>query len=345
MKCFLVAIFFQVTAHWALKIPLHQSLSRTDDESSLEGEGVAVCITGQVARLVPLGKVENLFEPLQQLIRNNVNVFSALQAGKAVFVNQPKQKRRTQNLVKELDLGVHLRNLFGNFHHSLVSLEHEDHRSKAAQMLKMLPKYGKDKPKLNRTVRLAKHLSQWTGWSECMKLVKMAEMKRERNYRLLIRIRDSTIILRNTTSIDFREGNGVKVKECQSWNGVNDKGAIVAREYAEQYMEGPLKFVNNMLAQKVTQEHILNPEQILKAVLDKQQVPVIRVSADDMPFVCALDVAHLQDEVLNKNENIKMKNDYCLVPHWKDCHPATPWTGRSLNTCRSDPHNHSIWSA
>jgi len=331
-----------VTAYRALKIPLHQSLSRTNDnESSLEGEGVAVCITGQVGRLVPLSKVQNLFEPLQQLTRSDVDVFSALQSGKAVFVNQPKIRRI--NLIQELDLDVQLRSLFGNFHHSSARLAHEDHRSKAAQMLKMLPKYGKDKPNLNRTVRLAKHLSQWTGWSECMKLVKIAEMKRARKYRLLIRIRDSTIILRNTTNIDFREGNGVKVKDCQSYDGVNDKGAIIAREYAEQYMEGPLKFINNIFEQKITQEHILDPEEILKAVLDEQQVPVIRVSADDIPFVCALEVKYWKK--IDENGNIKLENDYCLIPDWKDCHPATPWTGRSMNTCASDPQRQSIWLA
>eukprot|EP00746_Dinoflagellata_sp_MGD_P120625 gnl/MRDRNA2_/MRDRNA2_56083_c0_seq1.p3 gnl/MRDRNA2_/MRDRNA2_56083_c0~~gnl/MRDRNA2_/MRDRNA2_56083_c0_seq1.p3 ORF type:complete len:102 (+),score=16.68 gnl/MRDRNA2_/MRDRNA2_56083_c0_seq1:738-1043(+) len=74
-------------------------------------------------------------------------------------------------------------------------------------------------------------------------------------------------------------------------------------------------------------ENVNNPEMLLKAVLDINEVPVQEVSADAMPFVCALDCTRMHVEAKQKTK----LSTYRLKRQELDCHPSKRWTSSVAN--------------
>jgi len=147
---------------------------------------------------------------------------------------------------------------------------------------------------------------------KCMALVKMAE-RNGSQYNVVIKIRDSSVVLTKHTNIEFPALRGIKTKGCSEWGGINDKAAIMAREYAELYMEGPLKLISRMYHPNQDILYIRTPEQMLAASIPRSLKQ--KGNANAMPIVDG--------------------RGSCIVPSWKDCYPTDSWEGHvaNISTC------------
>merc|ERR1719356_357725 len=208
-----------------------------------------------------------------------------------------------------------MKDVFGDFYHSGTSFEQQDFKEQASAVLQHFRNYCTDK-KMDRVTRVSKHISQWTGVQKCMALVKKAETFSGSQYDVVIKIRDNAVVLTKRTDLSFRAGRGIKFKACSEWGGINDKAAIMAREYAELYMEGPLNLIGNRVHPAQNILDIRSPEQMLAASFPDNVK--IRASANAIPIVDG-------------------RGD-CLVPHRKDCYPFYPWERdvANMNTCHID---------
>jgi hypothetical protein len=264
-----------------------------------ERDGVAVCVVGQLARLNYGSKVANLLKPLRESTRKRVHVFTALQDGDPVFVNT--------KTTHQISFDDRMQDIFGDFYHSGVLFEKQDFRKNVSDMLQHFRNYCTEK-KLDRVTRVSKHFSQWTGMHKCMALVKKAESNGSQ-YNVVIKIRDNAIVLTKSTDIEFQSRRGIKTKECSEYGGINDKAAVMAREYAKLYMEGPFGLISGMYPPTQDILSIRTPEQMLAAfVPDKLK---IRTSANAIPIVDG--------------------RGSCLVPHGKDCYPTDSWDRNVAN--------------
>merc|ERR1719356_1747962 len=209
-----------------------------------------------------------------------------------------------------------MKDVFGDFYHSGTSFEQQDFKEQASAVLQHFRNYCTDKKK-DRVTRVSRHISQWTGVQKCMALVKKAERISGSQYDVVIKIRDNAVVLTKRTDINFRPRRGIKTKECSQWGGINDKAAIMAREYAELYMEGPLNFIRDMNLPSENVQHIQTPEQMLAASIPESLR--IKASANAMPIVDGR-------ETLGKQ---------CIVPPRKDCYPTRPWESNvaNMHTC------------
>merc|ERR1719195_1625135 len=132
-----------------------------------------------------------------------------------------------------------------------------------------------DRGEKNR--RMSNYRNQFKSWAECMRLVQRSERSRGAEYDTVIKLRDNSIVLAPLDMGALKAGRRVRTKSCSRFGGVNDKVAIMPREHAEAYMNGPYNFVQSVRDDREPYKSMAklcsNTESILLFALNSANVP------------------------------------------------------------------------
>lgn len=301
-----------------------------DNGAVLEDLGVAVCITGQLARLELRSKVENLLQPLKKY--GGVGVFTVLEqaSGSPVFSRVDDftpDGCNDEPSAPSLELDGEL----GTF---LVESKVVEHVA-ANVSLERWPSFRRDDIDFKgnwekRAVNLQHLFTAHEHVATCAGMIEAHEQREGGRYRALIRVRDNTLVVQpfeiSTLGSSFSQ-LAVHVKECSGWGGLNDKVMLAPRELLHAFTatanamcrqnEGELSDLSSSLADS------FNAEQMLMFSLDQAAVPYARVSAEELPMVDGRCVGIEESNSTTSNgSNVLRRKQWCLLGDYKDCAPS-----------------------
>lgn len=298
----------------------HASLQTIREKPEHTRSMLAVCILGELSRTEIESKIEMILQPLSK--DADVDVFAVLEKNASSYVNkdtrptdpncnaEPTQEDLEQQLSPFWKKGIFVE------HQHLINLDRA-----------VWPVYGDEKKSGDPSIRFDSHVSQWRYMRACAELVEERENEIGRRYAAIIKLRDDSIGVQPLELAPVMKA--VQVKNCCKWQGYNDKVMIVPRNYMLKTLGAAWEVANLAdrgdagMMQLVNQ--VKNPEQMLKVSLQAFRVPVDEVSADALPLVdgrC--------DSALSASEK-----QFCVVPRWKDCRPAS--ASAAYQTC--DPRH------
>mmetsp|Transcript_150968 Transcript_150968/g.267177 ORF Transcript_150968/g.267177 Transcript_150968/m.267177 type:complete len:395 (-) Transcript_150968:2-1186(-) len=280
---------------------------------------VAVCISGQIARLELDSKVRNVFIPLMEQ-QSLVHVFVALEAGGAKYVN-PETALDAEVRFSPDDIRGRLHPFYqaGSIH------PHLDHNMDISHWSR---NYLATKIWVNRSMRLAGHMAQHANLKACVDLIEDHELKLGIRYDVILKLRDNTIApkpfkLMSAPDIDRAyTQEAVLVKDCAEWGGINDKVMVIPRRHLRTALAGPYTVlmgvengdptITSLFAKNIA---LTSPEMLYSKILKVYDVPVLHVSTNALPFVDARCQKYASPG----------KSLWCPVPQEKDCWPDPPW--------------------
>eukprot|EP00191_Tetraselmis_sp_GSL018_P015961 CAMPEP_0177595766 /NCGR_PEP_ID=MMETSP0419_2-20121207/10570_1 /TAXON_ID=582737 /ORGANISM="Tetraselmis sp., Strain GSL018" /LENGTH=259 /DNA_ID=CAMNT_0019087325 /DNA_START=215 /DNA_END=994 /DNA_ORIENTATION=- len=171
--------------------------------------------------------------------------------------------------------------------------------------------------------RLQRHLNQYLSFRACAREVAKQELKQNRFFDAILRIRDNSLVLRpflvrgyasrlyrslsesERSDVNWRE-MPVVVKRCASWAGYNDKVMLVPRPHMDASLCGMAD--DFFLTVNHQKRRVSNPEQYAKLVLQSRGVPVHREpTPQNFPIA---------------DGRCESGDSFCVVKNLKDCHPA-----------------------
>mmetsp|Transcript_130575 Transcript_130575/g.240168 ORF Transcript_130575/g.240168 Transcript_130575/m.240168 type:complete len:749 (-) Transcript_130575:96-2342(-) len=300
-----------------------------DKDTSVGKRGnVAVCITGQVARLEIESKVKNVLIALSEQ-QYFVHVFVALETGEGQYVNEETAGVEVELTKAEVEAGFQPFYQTGLFH---------PHVNYTAHISRWTTNYLSDKRQSmeERQERLASHMSQHANLKACVDLIEKRESQIGIRYDVVLKLRDNTLVpmpytltlaqdivdektAGNPVLVDRkRTGNPVLVKECRAWGGINDKVMLVPREHLRIALAGPYMTLmgvekgNRFAVSKFARDwKITSPEILYKRVLQVHKIPFLPVNASVLPFLDARCHSRTSSGTTR----------WCPVPDTKDCWP------------------------
>lgn len=245
-----------------------------------------VCITGQLSRLELQSKVKYFFEP---------NVAAGVQMD-VNFVLSPTLRQITNRRSGGLGWRSHE---LGDVVQAIESLgidvdvdlrEQTRNPPLNAAYMKQL-----DKPDMRddeRAVRVQNHYRQWEALSRCWEGVRGGMQ-----YDSYTRLRDDSLFWSPMILTQFEGPPGVHVPHCNSWWGVNDRGAvIIGSVFARAYFVQLLAHWNRSL-----ENNVVNPESYLASVLQKEGIPI--------HIECGYFLTFMSSHINRKNETCTTWND------------------------------------
>eukprot|EP00465_Bigelowiella_longifila_P010155 CAMPEP_0185255544 /NCGR_PEP_ID=MMETSP1359-20130426/4602_1 /TAXON_ID=552665 /ORGANISM="Bigelowiella longifila, Strain CCMP242" /LENGTH=275 /DNA_ID=CAMNT_0027839543 /DNA_START=176 /DNA_END=1003 /DNA_ORIENTATION=+ len=125
---------------------------------------------------------------------------------------------------------------------------------------------GKDY--ITRRDRAMMHVRQLSSVARCYDEMLKMEEESGQKYDEILRIREDGYLLKNVPLLhEIKSRPGIATCACDSWRGVNDKGTLFLREYAETVLTGPLlaltKDNKSLFSKDAT---INNPETLMHSV-------------------------------------------------------------------------------
>ncbi|XRB21784.1 O-fucosyltransferase family protein [Pseudoscourfieldia marina] len=305
-----------------------------DHAASNNNLRIAVCITGQIARLEVGSKVQNLFQSLDQQT-DVLDLFVSLEentAGTAHYNNKPKY----DSVCGVADNHAVYNAFFPWLRKMRNFTENDDDASFLINP--NLPRYQKKLKSFTRAqinARTTNNIRQFRHARWCAQAMEERESRHGFHYDGFVRIRDTSIVLKpfrfpaqllqpskrvsNTTTLGSRIEPTVALRKCMSWGGYNDKTVVGNRLALDAALRGSLE--GYYLSPKVQETRKLwNPEQLLKTVLDEAGVRAI-LDNDLLPFV---------DSRCSRDGGTP-----CLSQSWKDCHVSSPWNWE-IRVCDDD---------
>lgn len=163
-----------------------------------------------------------------------------------------------------------------------------------------------------RIARVQNHYRQWEALSRCWDGVAM-----DTQYDSFVRLRDDSLFWSPMILTHFRGAPGVHVPHCNSWWGINDRGAIVlGSDFARVYFTQMLIHWNESLTIDV-----VNPETYMAAILRKNYVPIYVNCGYFFTFL---------------SSHIGRKNETCTTWHDRGASPPSPFdlcAPKLLNFC------------
>ena len=296
---------------------------------------IAVCITGQIARLEVGSKVQNLFQSLDQQT-DVLDLFVSLEdntAGTARYNNKPKYKS-----VCGVADNHAVYNAFFPWLRKMRNFTENNDDTASFIINPNLPRYQKKDPKFTRAqinARIKNNIRQFRHARWCAQAMEERESRHGFHYDGFVRIRDTSIVLKpfrfptqllqpsnrvsNTTILGSRIEPAVALRKCMSWGGYNDKTVVGNRLALDAALRGSLE--GYYLSTKVQERRRLkNPEELLKTVLDEAGVGAI-LDNDLLPFV---------DSRCSRDGGTP-----CLSQSWKECHVSSPWNWE-IRVCDDD---------
>lgn len=245
---------------------------------SQKKSGAFVCITGQIHRLELDGKIRNLFEPMEATHR--VDLAFVLSMGQATFV-----AKRSQKVFEGIARGAfptfdHVRKRlvgrFGLLH--MRKMMQPEMPIVNQQYVDALDKGGQDHSL--RVHRSKSHIRQWSSYFHCLDMLDQFEDFLGARYDVVMRMREDVHI---PFPVDFSsvlqhvDKRTLLVQKCDSWGGINDKIAVLARESAVEYFTSPLEQFylrpNETMKAKSSQQ-VKNPETFLKRSYEEEDFAV-----------------------------------------------------------------------
>mmetsp|Transcript_15628 Transcript_15628/g.36585 ORF Transcript_15628/g.36585 Transcript_15628/m.36585 type:complete len:331 (-) Transcript_15628:92-1084(-) len=261
--------------------------------------GLAVCIIGQMSRMELESKVRNLIQPAAESF--GVGVFAVVEVNSSYFQNG--KATSGQGCFEELtvqDFQTHLtpfyrRGLFAG--HSIEKVSHPER----------WPRYAH---------KLATDMHQFRHFLECADLIENDETHRHGKYSYVMRIRDNAIVVK---PFHLQEWNSATFKSCASWWGLNDKLMISPRSWGIQALRAPFEYFLAVDRVKkvnagIKPANIVNSESVLLASMIFNGIPIAQLGADYLPIS--------DGRCSRVRDGVKR---WCLVPSFKDCHPAPPF--------------------
>lgn len=283
---------------------------------------VAVCIAGQIGRLELDSKVRNVFLPLMEQ-QSLLHVFVALEAGDANYVNTKTASQAEVRYTPE-----DIRRKLHQFYQGGSIRPHVDHDMDIRPWGKY---YLSRKSWVNRSERLASHMSQHANLKACVDLIEDSEAKLGIRYDVILKLRDNTIAPKPFKIVSARDidaaslTEAVLVKNCADWGGINDKVMLIPRRHLRAALVGPYTVLKGMQNQDPntkllfswlqSPEKLQSPEQLYRKVLEVYNVPILKVSPDVLPLLDARCQSYTSPE----------KSSWCPVHEHKDCWPGQPW--------------------
>lgn len=307
-----------------------QTLTDKDDSIGKRGN-VAVCITGEVARLEIDSKVKNLFKALSEQ-QYSVHAFVVMETGDGHYVNEETAGKTVVRLTSA-EIQTQLKPFYqmGSF---------RPHVNYTAHISRWRETYLSDRQQSTeeREKRLSSHMSQHANLKSCVDLIENRETQLGIRYDVIIKLRDNTLV---TMPYTLRLGhvlhenksmrNAVLVKDCCGWGGINDKVMVLPRKHLRPALAGPYMAImgvergNSYAKSKfVTDKKIVNPEFLYKRVLQSYNIPILPVNSSVLPFVDARSHTTTSFGTIG----------WCPVPFRKDCAPPQElWNIRVPKDC------------
>mmetsp|Transcript_625 Transcript_625/g.4231 ORF Transcript_625/g.4231 Transcript_625/m.4231 type:complete len:332 (-) Transcript_625:694-1689(-) len=262
------------------------ALDDSKEGSAIDRKRAFVCITGQLHRLELDGKVNNLFQPMVQthvvdiaLVLSTKTASFVVKRSQKVFAGSGQGNFRTLEEVQRK-----LQNRFGIVRtKELVQPQAPALNQDYVDML--------DKGGVNRTLRVNRsesHIRQWSSYMHCMEMLDEFEEFQGARYNVVLRMREDLDVL---FPVDFHNllqhigGSNLVVQHCDSWGGINDKIAILRRDYALEYFLTPFERFYLRPAEMLhttSPLRVKNPETFLRKTYQLEGFTVFFLEADKL---------------------------------------------------------------
>lgn len=193
---------------------------------------------------------------------------------------------------------------------------------------------GLDKDKMSSDARLERariHLRQWSMLDICLDVLMEMESEMKARYDVLLKIREDGYVMHDlVVSKTFQKDDQVVANECDSWLGLNDKGALVGRDVGDAYFRGPLRSYY-LYGDQVDWNKTTNPETFLYQSLSRQGVQVRSVSASEFPLIPSRKCNNVNCDQANT-----LGRCFKLQPYYRRCYHklgAARWEWMKKNLC------------
>ena len=275
---------------------------------------VAVCVLGQVGRLELESKVENLLDVNVDI---ELNLFLVLDPMQTVYSKQEYEVSREGSKSDAEGVLNEARRLLGHRLKGLILLNDTSSFSYVDSYYERYQYLG-SMPEEDRLEMLRKHLKQFYGHYQCAQVISDEEMKHNIKYEMVLRVRDNSIVVQpfKLPTQMLRKREGAYVKDCSDWGGVNDKIMLVSRRYVDPAFRS---WITHFMFHKSDHSALDNPEKFLEYVLRAHNVPLYRLSVEELPFV--------DGRVHNAGKS-------CLVTQTKDCRPSIAVVNEQYPECK-----------
>ena len=309
-----------------------------------ESAGLAVCVTGQLARLELRSKVQNL---LAVHGPERVGLFVVLEKGDPVYVNAKTHQTRggcdveanSQEVVENEALQPYLR-----------GARFPEHKIYPVNMSEW-PHYRPDlRAEREKLFHLQSHHAQFEHGQECARMMLEEEERTGKRFEAMVRVRDNGVVSAHFSPLDIVANAGsreVFAKNCNGWGGVNDKVLIVPRDMVESAFMHHIDMMSSILEDPPTwtpasahyaatmrgiSSHVRSAEELLLAFLKSANLTVTRLS-DYIPVIdgrCfnATEARHVGTAADPAGKQ------WCAEPLCKDCNgSALPWDLDGFGFC------------
>lgn len=254
---------------------------------------VAICVTGQLARLELGSKIHRLVVPNLHL-GSEVGLFIRLDYEEKVHLAHPTfyGKSIRYGLFAGTNESELYRLVNQSVHRSLelhaINTKNKSDGNfvlrtsiQSPLMKEYVPTQGLPE---NCTAkdRFQIHMRWRESLRECMLMVEKEEILKRKFYDVIIRIREDSFVLKALPILQWLHRGKVTSDKLFNFDGVNDHTLIVPREYAEKIFRGSIEdyYLNTTvpIACKLS-------EQQLKAIIDAYNIPTRTVSFCLLPII------------------------------------------------------------
>ena len=234
--------------HVPLHSPSNASTSVVAPKSNSSSRRAFVCVTGEMTRLEVENKIKNLFSPMQDagFDLDVALVVSASPTGTAKAMT-------TDSAPFGTDFGDSVKALQkANIHvHTNGSYPFVE------EYVSYLRKFQDGSPMAEQEVLAKNHARIFDSYRRCLEYADEAEAAAQSKgddiktpyYDVFLRLQgdvglQSQIDQRILTDAFPPPSNSIVVSECRSWNGMNDRLAIVSPDVARRYFQRPSQFLS-----------------------------------------------------------------------------------------------------
>jgi len=247
-----------------------------------------------------------------------------LETNRALYVNTVSIASQDAVCQKEYRTVADVQDHFAPFYKAASFINHIDFPINLTNW----GSYGRLKEHLNTTFRLQTHFNQWYHMKQCSKLIQEHETLVGCSYQSILKLRDNAVVVE---PMIIKPLTNPLVKECNRWDGINDKFLQTPRKFLQDLFEGPLQLALSANAGEAASTRLVsnvrNPEGVLLKAYENAGVKL------DFDVKREIVVVDGRCEGTNANTNVRQ---WCLMPSVKDCHPLSLTEFSTYKVCTMD---------